>query len=212
MRISDWSSDVCSSDLQADTASWFSGSADYEMDDSYKADYEEGRAAYDAEDYEDAVNRYGALAEAGVPEAAYELGKAYRYGNGVPKDTERAAQWLIAAVSRSHSRWPHASYHLGTMFKAGEGVPQDFALAARLLQQAADNGYLRANLPLAQLYASGQGVEKDLARARELALRSADSGDVESYRSEEHTSELQSLMRISYAVFCLKKKIQTIHI
>src|SRR3546814_4427274 len=27
-----------------------------------------------------------------------------------------------------------------------------------------------------------------------------------SYRSEEHTSELQSLMRISYAVFCLKKK------
>src|SRR3546814_1924503 len=30
-------------------------------------------------------------------------------------------------------------------------------------------------------------------------------------RSEEHTSELQSLMRISYAVFCLKKKKQTHH-
>src|SRR3546814_9696705 len=30
-------------------------------------------------------------------------------------------------------------------------------------------------------------------------------------RSEEHTSELQSLMRISYAVFCLKKKKKTIH-
>src|SRR3546814_2958711 len=29
---------------------------------------------------------------------------------------------------------------------------------------------------------------------------------VPGYRSEEHTSELQSLMRISYAVFCLKKK------
>src|SRR3546814_6443452 len=29
----------------------------------------------------------------------------------------------------------------------------------------------------------------------------------EACRSEEHTSELQSLMRISYAVFCLKKKI-----
>src|SRR3546814_1132420 len=29
-------------------------------------------------------------------------------------------------------------------------------------------------------------------------------------RSEEHTSELQSLMRISYAVFCLTKKIKTI--
>src|SRR3546814_6926381 len=33
----------------------------------------------------------------------------------------------------------------------------------------------------------------------------------ESGRSEEHTSELQSLMRISYAVFCLKKKKTTKH-
>src|SRR3546814_4460704 len=39
-------------------------------------------------------------------------------------------------------------------------------------------------------------VAVELAQARE--------GD----RSEEHTSELQSLMRISYAVFCLKKKKQ----
>src|SRR3546814_4364264 len=31
--------------------------------------------------------------------------------------------------------------------------------------------------------------------------------NVEIFKSEEHTSELQSLMRISYAVFCLKKKI-----
>src|SRR3546814_4552262 len=33
-------------------------------------------------------------------------------------------------------------------------------------------------------------------------------GELDSFqRSEEHTSEIQSLMRISYAVFCLKKKI-----
>src|SRR3546814_5219649 len=31
-------------------------------------------------------------------------------------------------------------------------------------------------------------------------------GELRTERSEEHTSELQSLMRISYAVFCLKKK------
>src|SRR3546814_1828263 len=36
-----------------------------------------------------------------------------------------------------------------------------------------------------------------------LALHGPHQGD---NRSEEHTSELQSLMRISYAVFCLKKK------
>src|SRR3546814_8917718 len=34
------------------------------------------------------------------------------------------------------------------------------------------------------------------------------AADVFEHRSEEHTSELQSLMRISYAVFCLKKKIR----
>src|SRR3546814_2588032 len=33
--------------------------------------------------------------------------------------------------------------------------------------------------------------------------------DVKEVRSEEHTSELQSLMRISYAVFCLKKKTKS---
>src|SRR3546814_3866057 len=35
---------------------------------------------------------------------------------------------------------------------------------------------------------------------------SGDQQEREGIRSEEHTSELQSLMRISYAVFCLKKK------
>src|SRR3546814_5725014 len=37
-------------------------------------------------------------------------------------------------------------------------------------------------------------------------------GAAQPHRSEEHTSELQSLMRISYAVFCLKKKNKTIPI
>src|SRR3546814_5454380 len=32
------------------------------------------------------------------------------------------------------------------------------------------------------------------------------AAQIDAWRSEEHTSELQSLMRISYAVFCLKKK------
>src|SRR3546814_7095629 len=40
-------------------------------------------------------------------------------------------------------------------------------------------------------------------------IMSCNLGLVFSLRSEEHTSELQSLMRISYAVFCLKKHIYT---
>src|SRR3546814_5603103 len=42
--------------------------------------------------------------------------------------------------------------------------------------------------------------------AGEAGMRIAERFDWDRIRSEEHTSELQSLMRISYAVFCLKKK------
>src|SRR3546814_996686 len=56
---------------------------------------------------------------------------------------------------------------------------------------------------------SGELVECDLWTA-EGAMRMAENikqqEAVLGGRSEEHTSELQSLMRISYAVFCLKKK------
>src|SRR3546814_10534946 len=43
---------------------------------------------------------------------------------------------------------------------------------------------------------------RSLARGKDDGFRNSH----EAGRSEEHTSELQSLMRISYAVFCLKKK------
>src|SRR3546814_1907539 len=46
----------------------------------------------------------------------------------------------------------------------------------------------------------------DRRGVRRLQIYRRDPGDGDPVRSEEHTSELQSLMRISYAVFCLKKK------
>src|SRR3546814_1550973 len=60
----------------------------------------------------------------------------------------------------------------------------------------------------------GEEVHLDLDHAVALAGLAASALDVEAEaaravaarRSEEHTSELQSLMRTSYAVFCLKKK------
>src|SRR3546814_6600951 len=52
-------------------------------------------------------------------------------------------------------------------------------------------------------------------RGLRLGFASLDEDEADRARSEEHTSELQSLMRISYAVFCLKKKniyyLHTIH-
>src|SRR3546814_1311620 len=61
----------------------------------------------------------------------------------------------------------------------------------------------------------GVDVDVDLLGARRELVEAAGDAVVEAradvdhhiaIRSEEHTSELQSLMRISYAVFCLKKK------
>src|SRR3546814_7103356 len=60
--------------------------------------------------------------------------------------------------------------------------------------------------------ALGRDVAEQRAGEHQPAIRDdraagvGDSVGVNGERSEEHTSELQSLMRISYAVFCLKKK------
>src|SRR3546814_6460234 len=54
------------------------------------------------------------------------------------------------------------------------------------------------------------GVQTDNARGvRSRTLCTLEPHGLPRRRSEEHTSELQSLMRISYAVFCLKKKKHT---
>src|SRR3546814_4095191 len=67
--------------------------------------------------------------------------------------------------------------------------------------------------PMSHNVSPGQGARADRVRARAGRLVIWPSWSNQSSgmplaqgRSEEHTSELQSLMRISYAVFCLKKK------
>src|SRR3546814_10563837 len=75
-----------------------------------------------------------------------------------------------------------------------------------------DGGYWGALVPATD-------VDEATSITREIMSENShlEEGEVEEYeivddRSEEHTSELQSLMRISYAVFCLKKKKNTITI
>src|SRR3546814_1533268 len=68
----------------------------------------------------------------------------------------------------------------------------------------------RPNLRTLRPRALRRGIEPDVRRggiAQVPGTRRAGAG-IRARRSEEHTSELQSLMRISYAVFCLKKKTQ----
>src|SRR3546814_10479347 len=79
---------------------------------------------------------------------------------------------------------------------------------------------LRERQPLAPVIPNPGNVKRprtspadSAARGKAGAAASAVAGTpaagIKSRRSEEHTSELQSLMRISYAVFCLKKKNKT---
>src|SRR3546814_4115679 len=49
-------------------------------------------------------------------------------------------------------------------------------------------------------------LDASCARTAVARVAAASAATANIVRSEEHTSELQSLMRISYAVFCLKKK------
>src|SRR3546814_7546593 len=76
--------------------------------------------------------------------------------------------------------------------------------------------------PYTTLFRSSSSTAFLLGSSRQSSRRSTNIGRITSrylprtktsrrQRSEEHTSELQSLMRISYAVFCLKKKTQYQH-
>src|SRR3546814_8841851 len=81
--------------------------------------------------------------------------------------------------------------------RAGASAPKSSPLRQNLQGQfpALSGGCARA---------AGRPVACHLATHR----RDDDSAACDAERSEEHTSELQSLMRISYAVFCLKTKQQ----
>src|SRR3546814_7807797 len=83
-------------------------------------------------------------------------------------------------------------------------LQQDLLEALQLADRARAAGHGIADVELDDLLAGdGAGVAHRDGRIEPVAL-AAQRRPVT--RSEEHTSELQSLMRISYAVFCLKKK------
>src|SRR3546814_1333353 len=98
------------------------------------------------------------------------------------------------------------------------GVPVIDVVAAALLPTSASIGLLglEARIRIVRVkrqhFSHAHGIHQVIA-APNLLIVAASSDDPVTRlrrsadgRSEEHTSELQSLMRISYAVFCLKKK------
>src|SRR3546814_9174145 len=91
----------------------------------------------------------------------------------------------------------------------------------RTVQAAADllEAALVRVVPICASIRQVEGIGEGLARSDRLlrqvrdavhGIRQSDAVPVHGCRSEEHTSELQSLMRISYAVFCVKQKHHTL--
>src|SRR3546814_6769324 len=91
-------------------------------------------------------------------------------------------------------RYDHASYFVASL---------DLPAISHVIEASPARPYIAVALTL------DRAVIADLIAAMPAAsIGAAAGGHQGPGRSEEHTSELQSLMRISYAVFCLKKKIK----
>src|SRR3546814_10491190 len=76
----------------------------------------------------------------------------------------------------------------------------------KLIARGKKRGYLtydELNAALPQDEMSSEQIEDTMSAISDMGINIVESDED---RSEEHTSELQSLMRITYAVFCLKKK------
>src|SRR3546814_10528957 len=84
--------------------------------------------------------------------------------------------------------------HEAVQLHGGMGVSDELDVSHYLRRLAA----IRAELGSANIH-RGRFAQTEVDGVESTPLRA------EARRSEEHTSELQSLMRISYAVFCLKK-------
>src|SRR3546814_7034837 len=131
-----------------------------------------------------------------------------------------AARVTCAAALGRLVPWMSEAW-IETASNAIAGDRTDLAQLDRLERAAPHIGaYQRFRARVLQLGEDAMAIFAELARVRDK-LESLDDEALEpvvrrilgteARRSEEHTSELQSLMRISYAVFCLKKKKQTTH-
>lgn len=121
----------------------------------------DGVDAWSRGDYEAAVAEWIEPAEAGDPDALFNMGQAYRLGRGVPQDMPRAEQLYLAAARAGHVQ---AGDTYGLM------LFQDGRLEEALpyVQVASDRGDPRAQYLLGLAHFNGDLVERDWERAYAL--------------------------------------------
>src|SRR3546814_4978626 len=108
-------------------------------------------------------------------------------------------------LARKGARRQTAEVQLGDKREVALIAPRDLAVT---LPRASRNSEIKVSVayngPIKAPIARGQHIADLVIRTPDMPPQRLPL--VAAERSEEHTSELQSLMRISYAVFCLKKK------
>ncbi|WP_242123066.1 SPOR domain-containing protein [Sphingobium sp. Sx8-8] len=133
------------------------------------ADVKAGVDAWQQGDYAKAVAVWQPLAQAGDPDAQFNMGQAYKLGRGVRTDAGAAIEWYRKAAAQGHSR---AEDNLGLlMFQQG-----DRAGALPYLQRAADRGEPRAQYIVGTALFNGDLAPKNWVRAYALMTRASDSG------------------------------------
>ncbi|HEC19813.1 MAG TPA: sel1 repeat family protein [Gammaproteobacteria bacterium] len=118
--------------------------------------------AVDEKDFSKAFTIFSRLAEAGNPEAQYNLAMLYRTGKGVAKDPVASLRWFRRAAEQGVA---DAQYYMGYFYDNGEGVTQDPKKAFAWYRKAAEQGHGLAQINLGVLYATGMGVRRDIEQA-----------------------------------------------
>jgi len=104
------------------------------------------------------INQYSHAAEAGDPEAQFEMGVLHQYGRGVPQDLGRAVALYRKAAEQGHLG---AQSNLGILYASGLGIPRDYSEALKWFTRAAEQGNSFAQNNLCRLYSFGEGVPQD---------------------------------------------------
>ncbi|UZW53604.1 SPOR domain-containing protein [Sphingobium sp. JS3065] len=134
-----------------------------------RADVKMGVDAWQQGDYAKAVATWQPLAQAGDPDAQFNMGQAYKLGRGVKADPAAAIDWYRKAAKQGHSR---AEDNLGLlMFQQG-----DRAGAFPYLQHAAERGEPRAQYIVGTALFNGDLTAKNWVRAYALMTRASESG------------------------------------
>ncbi|MFB3844170.1 MAG: tetratricopeptide repeat protein [Candidatus Cloacimonadaceae bacterium] len=124
----------------------------------------------------DAVGRLISQAQQGEPVAQYQLGEAYYYGKGLPKDYKEAVKWFRMAAEKGVSA---AQCALGKCYKNGEGVPQDYKEALKYFRLSAQTNNPEAQYYLGMMNYAGIGLPVNYKEGVKWFRQSAENGYVE---------------------------------